>query len=76
MIMGLLLFGYYMNDPNKYGVIKLNKKIKFKIIENQKNLSKLCYSWNLFFDNKLMSYIKNKTSERNELEVCCLLNDI
>ena len=23
---GASIFGYYMNDPNKYGVIKLNKK--------------------------------------------------
>ena len=67
-----------MNDPNKYGVIKLNKKNKIvKIIEKPKKfVSNYAIPGIYFFDNKLMSYIKKiKPSERNELEVVDLLNE-
>ena len=75
---GASIFGYYMNDPNKYGVIKLNKKNKIlKIIEKPKKfVSNYAIPGIYFFDNKLMSYIKKiKPSERNELEVVDLLNE-
>ena len=75
---GASIFGYYMNDPNKYGVIKLNKKNKIlKIIEKPKKfVSNYAIPGIYFFDNKLMNYIKKiKPSERNELEVVDLLNE-
>ena len=75
--LGAIIFGYYMKDPNKYGVIKINKKKEpVKIIEKpNKIISNYAIPGLYFFDKELINFInKIKPSKRNELEVVDLIN--
>lgn len=74
---GASIFGYYMKDPNKYGVIKINKNSKaLKIVEKpRKIISNYAIPGLYFFNKDLIDYIKKiKPSKRNELEVVDVLN--
>ncbi len=74
---GATIFGYFMKNPNKYGVIKLNKKNNpHKIIEKpSKFISNYAIPGLYFFDHNLLKFAKNiKPSKRNELEIVDILN--
>tara|TARA_A100001011_G_C14247411_1_gene816230 strand:+ start:802 stop:1674 length:873 start_codon:yes stop_codon:yes gene_type:complete len=74
---GATIFGYYMRNPNKYGVIKTNKYEKpIKIVEKPKKfVSNYAIPGLYFFDKQLIKFInKINLSKRNELEVVDVLN--
>ena len=75
---GASIFGYYMKNPNKYGVIKLHKNSNaLKIVEKpRKIISNYAIPGLYFFNKDLINYIKKiKPSKRNELEVVDVLNE-
>ncbi|MAZ07151.1 MAG: glucose-1-phosphate thymidylyltransferase [Rickettsiales bacterium] len=75
---GASIFGYYMNNPNKYGVIKINNDNKITGITEKprKIISNYAIPGLYFFDQNLIKYVKKiKPSKRKELEVVDLLKE-
>ena len=73
---GATIFGYYMKNPNKYGVIKINKDRKIiKIVEKPKKIiSNYAIPGIYFFDKNLSKHLSDiKYSIRKELEITDLL---
>ena len=73
---GATIFGYYMKNPNKYGVIKINKNRKIiKIVEKPKKIiSNYAIPGIYFFDKNLIKHLSDiKYSIRKELEITDLL---
>ena len=71
---GCSLFGYYVNDPERFGVIefdKTNKTIPIGVIEKPENPpSNIAVTGLYFYDNDVISVGKDlKPSSRNELEI-------
>ena len=69
---------YKVNNPELFGVAKIdkkNKKIKILKEKPKKFISDQAVTGLYFFDNKVIQYAKNlKPSKRNELEIIDLLN--
>tara|TARA_B100000700_G_scaffold133603_1_gene149249 strand:+ start:3758 stop:4630 length:873 start_codon:yes stop_codon:yes gene_type:complete len=65
-----------VNNPEQYGVAKIEKNRIKKIVEKPKKfISDLAITGLYFFDNKAIQYSKGlKPSKRNELEITDLLN--
>lgn len=75
---GALIFGYYVKDPQRYGVLSLNKKGKVISIEEKprKPKSNWVVSGIYFYDNSVISIAKNiKPSSRGELEITAVNNE-
>jgi glucose-1-phosphate thymidylyltransferase len=69
---GANIFGYYVNDPERYGVVEFDEKGKVLGIEEKPTKPKSNYSIPglYFYDNKVVEYAKNlKPSSRGELEI-------
>jgi len=69
---GATIFSYKVNDPQRYGIISVNKKGKpVQIIEKPKTfLSDKAITGIYFYDNKVLDIAKSlKPSKRNELEI-------
>ena len=69
---GAVIFGYYVNDPERYGVVEFNKSGKVLGIEEKPQKPKSNYSIPglYFYDNKVCEYARNlKPSPRGELEI-------
>ncbi len=69
---GALVFGYYVNDPNRYAVIDFDKNGKASSIEEkpEKPKSNWVITGLYFYDNKVIDIAKNiKPSARGELEI-------
>ncbi len=67
-----VIFGYYVNDPQRYGVVEFNSKDKaVSIIEKPENpKSNYAVSGLYFYPNDVVSISKDqKPSSRNELEI-------
>lgn len=66
------IFGYYVNDPERYGVAEFNKEGKVISIEEKPNKPKSNYAviGLYFYSNDVVQIAKNiKPSSRGELEI-------
>ncbi len=69
---GALIFGYYVKDPHRYGVIEFDNACKVISIEEKPAAPKT--RWAVaglyFYDNDVVSIARNlRPSQRNELEI-------
>jgi len=75
---GAVIFGYYVKDPKRYGVLEFNTKCKItKVIEKpNKPKSNWAVSGIYFYDNNVVKAAKNvKPSQRGELEITSVNNE-
>lgn len=69
---GATVFGYYVNDPERYGVIEFDKKKRVVSIEEKpkKPKSNWAVTGIYFYDKKIVDIAKKiKPSRRGELEI-------
>lgn len=72
---GATIFGYYVNDPGRFGVVGFNKEGKVTSIEEKPEKPKSNYAVTglYFYDNRVIDFAKTlKPSKRGELEITSL----
>lgn len=69
---GATIFGYYVDDPTRFGTIEFDEYGKVVSIEEKPKhpKSQYCVTGLYFYDNKVIEYAKQlKPSKRNEYEI-------
>jgi len=66
------IFGYYVNDPERFGVVEFDNNGRVVSIEEKPRQPKsnYCVTGLYFYDNRAVGYAKNiRPSQRGELEI-------
>ena len=69
---GATIFGYYVDDPERFGIVEFDARGKAVSIEEKPLYPKsnYCVTGLYFYDNRAVEYAKSlKPSKRNELEI-------